>query len=192
MKARIDSARRPPPDPRTHIGHLGHTGHVEVLGEAGLVVVNVVDLDDELALALQRLVGEAVHRLGAQDVVGLLLAVQPLRGVDVARLLVDAEQGAGALTRQHVAGAAVAAVPVRVELEEGGGGGGRRQRGQRWTTTGDTNGLQIISDCDQKIELNSTGTPDLRRLQVNDCPALNISPLHLQMDHNPKWTTTQQ
>lgn len=51
-----------------------------------------MDLDDELGLALQCLVGEAVDGFGVEDVVGLLLPVQPLGGVDVPRLLVDLEE----------------------------------------------------------------------------------------------------
>lgn len=68
---------------RTDIRHLRDSGHVRVLGEPRLVVVDVVDLDDELGLTLQRLVGEAIDGFGVEDVVGLLLPVQPLGGVDV-------------------------------------------------------------------------------------------------------------
>lgn len=75
-----------------------------------------MDLDDELRLALQRLVGEAVHGLGVQYVVGLLLPVQPLGGVDVSGLLVYLEDGPGAVAGEDVPHAAVAAVGVRVEL----------------------------------------------------------------------------
>lgn len=102
---------------RTDVGHLGHLGDVRVLGEARLIVVDVVDLDDELGLALQRLVGQPVDGLGVQDVVGLLLAVQPLGGVDVAGLLVDLEQRPGALAGEDVTHAAVSSVAVRVELQ---------------------------------------------------------------------------
>lgn len=101
---------------RTDVGHLWNPCHVRVLGEARLVVVDVVDLDDELGLALQRLVGETVDGLGVQDVVGLLLAVQPLGGVDVPRLLVDLEEGPRSLPCEDVPHAAVSSVPVRVEL----------------------------------------------------------------------------
>lgn len=75
-----------------------------------------MDLDDELRLALQRLVGEAVHGLGVQYVVGLLLPVQPLGGVDVPGLLVYLEDGPGSVAGEDVPHAAVAAVGVRVEL----------------------------------------------------------------------------
>lgn len=101
----------------TDVGHLGDPGHVQVLGEARLVVVDVVDLDDELRLALQHLVGEAVDGLGVEDVVGLLLPVQPLGGVDVAGLLVYLEQSPRPVPRQHVLDAAVAPVGVRVKLQ---------------------------------------------------------------------------
>lgn len=68
---------------RTDVRHLRHGGHIRVPGEARLVVVDVVDLDDEIRFALQRLIGEAVDGFGVKDVVGLLLPVQPLGGVDV-------------------------------------------------------------------------------------------------------------
>lgn len=100
----------------TDVRHFGHSGRVDVFGEPRLVVVDVVDLDDELGLALQRLVGEAVDGLGVEDVVGLLLPVQPLGGVDVPRLLVYLEEGPRALPREDVPHAPVASVAVRVKL----------------------------------------------------------------------------
>lgn len=75
-----------------------------------------MDLDDELRLALQRLVGEAVHGLGVQYVVGPLLPVQPLGGVDVSGLLVYLEDAPGSVAGEDVPHAAVSAVGVRVEL----------------------------------------------------------------------------
>lgn len=68
----------------TDVCHLGHPGDVGVFGEARLIVVDVVNLDDEVGPALQGLVGETVDGLGVEHVVGLLLAVQTLGGVDVA------------------------------------------------------------------------------------------------------------
>lgn len=67
----------------TDVRHFRDRGHVRVLGKSRLVVVDVVDLDDELRLTLQCLVGEAVDSFGVEDVVGLFLSVQPLGGVDV-------------------------------------------------------------------------------------------------------------
>lgn len=96
----------------TYFGHLRDMGHVWVLGEARLVVVDVVDLDDELGLALQCLVGEAIDSFGMEDVVGLLLPVQPLGGVDVPRLLVDLEQGPRPLPCQDVPHASISSVSV--------------------------------------------------------------------------------
>lgn len=69
-----------------------------------------MDLDDELRLALQRLVGEAVDGLGVEDVVGLLLPVEPLGGVDVARLLVYLEERPCSFSRQDVPRASVASI----------------------------------------------------------------------------------
>lgn len=82
------------------------------------VVVDVLDFDDELGRRFQRLVGLPVHCLGRQCVLGLLLAVQGLGGVDVARLVVDDEDGSGSFTGQDVLDVAVARVHVRVELSK--------------------------------------------------------------------------
>lgn len=82
------------------------------------VVVDVLDLDDELGRRFQRLVGLPVHRLGCQRVLGLLLAVQGLGGVDVARLVVDNEDGSGSFPRQDVLDVAVTRVHVRVKLSK--------------------------------------------------------------------------
>lgn len=102
----------------TNIGHLGHSGVVRPVQELGRVVVDVLDLDDELGWRFQRLVGIPVHRLGRQRVLGLLLAVQGLGGVDVARLVVDDEDGSGSFPGQNVLDVAVARVHVRVELSK--------------------------------------------------------------------------
>lgn len=101
---------------RTDVRHLGHGGHIRVPGEARLVVVDVVDLDDELGLALQRLISEAVDGFGVKDVVGLLLPVQPLGGVDVPRLFVDLKQGARSFSGEDVLHAAISSVSVRMKL----------------------------------------------------------------------------
>lgn len=70
--------------------------------EAGLAVVDVLNLDDELRLGLQQAVGGAVPGLSPQRVEGLLLPVQALHGVDVARQLIDQEDGPSALARDGV------------------------------------------------------------------------------------------
>lgn len=72
----------------TNFGHLRDTGQVCVLCESRLIVIDVMDLNDELRLAFQRLICEAVDSFSVEDVVGLLLPVQPLGGVDVPGFLV--------------------------------------------------------------------------------------------------------
>jgi len=102
----------------TQLRHLGHRGIEGPAGEGGRVVVDVLHFDDELRLGLQRLLRVAVQRLGVQHVVRLALAVQALDGVNVARHLVDDEDGAGSVAAQDVADGAVAFVRVRVELQK--------------------------------------------------------------------------
>lgn len=72
-----------PPTVRTHIGPLRHVSVVGLVQELGGVVVNVLDLDDELGRRLQRSVGVPVHRLSHQRVLGSLLSVQGLGGMNV-------------------------------------------------------------------------------------------------------------
>lgn len=82
----------------TDFWHLRDPGEVRVLGEARLVVVDVVDFDDELGVPLQSLVGEAVHSFSVKDVEGLLLSVQSLCGMDVSGLLIDFKQRPGSFS----------------------------------------------------------------------------------------------
>ncbi len=100
----------------TDVRHFRDSGHVRVLGESRLVVVDVVDLDDELGLTLQRLVGEAVDGFGVEDVVGLLLPVQPLGGVDVPWLLVYPEEGSRSLPCEDVPHASISSIRIWVKL----------------------------------------------------------------------------
>lgn len=52
----------------TYIGHFGYSGAIGPIQESRLVVVDVLDLDDELGLGLQRPVGQPVAGLGPQDI----------------------------------------------------------------------------------------------------------------------------
>lgn len=100
----------------THRRHFGNPGGVGTVQEFGFVVVDVLDLDDELGLGLHGLVGEPVQRLGAQRVVGLLLAVQPLGGMNVASVLVDNENGTCPFARQDVLDGTISFINIRVKL----------------------------------------------------------------------------
>lgn len=126
------SPRPSPQSPRipqpTCGGELGHTANVGAVQEAGLAVVDVLHLDDELRLRLQQAVGGTVPSLGSQRIEGFLLTVQPLHGMDVTCQLIDQEDGAGALARDGVLDGPVTLIGVRVDLErqggrQGGGGG---------------------------------------------------------------------
>lgn len=103
----------------TYLRHLRHSGEVGPVQEPGLVVIDVLDLDNELGLGLQWPVCLPVAGLGSEDVLRLNLAVQPLDGMDVACAVINGEGGSGALTRQDVPDGAVAFVHVRVELQSG-------------------------------------------------------------------------
>lgn len=70
--------------------------------EAGLAVVDVLHLDDELRLRLQQAVGGTVPSLSPQRVEGLLFPVQAFHGVDVACQLINQEDGPSALARDGV------------------------------------------------------------------------------------------
>lgn len=101
----------------TDIGPLRHTADVHLLAELRLVVIDVVELDDELGLGLQSAARLFAHHRGSEDVQSLLLAVQAASGVQVAIILVDDKDGAGAFARQDVPNFAV--VLVGLELQDG-------------------------------------------------------------------------
>lgn len=103
----------------TYLGHLRHSGEVGPVQKPGLIVVDVLDLDNELGLGLQWPVRLPVAGLGSEDVLRLNFAVQPLDGVDVACAVINGEGGSGALARQDVPDGAIAFVHVRVELQSG-------------------------------------------------------------------------
>lgn len=96
----------------THWRHFGHLCLVRSVWKLRLVVVDVLDLDDELGLGFDGQVGGAVAGLSAERVVGLLFAVQPLGGVDVARVLVDCENGGGSFTSEDVLDPAFAFIHI--------------------------------------------------------------------------------
>lgn len=93
-------------------GQLRHTSDGGAPPEAGLAVVDVLYLDDKLRFGLQQAVGLAVPGLSPQCVEGLLLPIKALRGVNVARQLINQEDGAGPLSRDGVLDGAVAFVGV--------------------------------------------------------------------------------
>lgn len=97
---------------RTYFGHFRHRRLVGSVQKPRLVVVDVLDLDDELGLGLQRPVCQAVTGLGTEDILGFHLPVQPLNGMDVPRAVVNGEGGARALTRQDVLYGAVPFIHV--------------------------------------------------------------------------------
>ena len=65
----------------------------------------------------------SVDDLCREGVLGLLLAVQPLHGVDVACHLVDGEDRARPLACEDVLDALATDIQIRVELETTGRGG---------------------------------------------------------------------
>ena len=73
----------------TNVGHLRHHGDIGLTGEDGRVVVDVLHSDDELGGGLQGSAGLSVSRRGDEAVLVLLLAVQRLGDVYVARVAVN-------------------------------------------------------------------------------------------------------
>lgn len=102
---------------RTDVRHLRYACPVDVFGELRLVVVDVMDLDDKLGLALQRHIGDLIDGLGTQHVEGFLLPVQPLGGVDVPRVLINLKQAPRSLPSENVPHTTVASVAIGVELQ---------------------------------------------------------------------------
>lgn len=67
----------------THIGPLRHIGMIDFMQKLWRVVINVLDLINEFLRWLQWFVGVPVHRLSHQCVLGSLLSVQCLGGMNV-------------------------------------------------------------------------------------------------------------
>lgn len=78
----------------TYVGHLRHSGAVGPLVKDRRVVIDVLHANDELGRGFQGAVRLPVGGRGDEPVLVLLFAVQRLGDVDVARLLVDHEDGA--------------------------------------------------------------------------------------------------
>lgn len=102
----------------TDVGPLGHAADVHLLAELRLVVVDVVEFDDELGLGFQFLARLFVHHCGSEDVERLFLAVQAASGLQIAVILVEDKDGAGAFARQDVQHVAVVLVLVGLELQD--------------------------------------------------------------------------
>lgn len=96
---------------------------VWALDELRRVVIYVLDFDDELGRWLQGLISFGINDLGRQRVLSLFLTVQSLHSVNVSCQLVDCEDGACTLTRQHVLDFLAAHIQVCVQLlpKESGG-----------------------------------------------------------------------
>lgn len=99
-------------------GPLSHPGHVRSIQELGLVVVDVLDLDDELGLGFERQVGVSVSSLSSQCVVRLLFPIQAFGGVYVSGVLINGEDGHCSFAAQDVPHLSVTFIQVRVELQE--------------------------------------------------------------------------
>ncbi len=100
----------------TYVCHLGYCGAVGSFLEDRWVVVDILHSNDELGGGLQGTLCLTVCCCGNQPVFVLLLPVQGLGYVDVARLLVNHEHWPRPLTSQHVSSASLTSVHVSVKL----------------------------------------------------------------------------
>lgn len=126
----------PHPGSLTYICHLRHRGAVGAFIKERRVVIDVLNPNYELRRGLQGAVCLPVGGRGDETVLVLLLTVQRLGDVDVARLLVDHKDRSRPLASQDVLCASIIPVHVRVELDErgrergGGEGGGEESKQQ--------------------------------------------------------------
>lgn len=97
---------------------LSHPSGIRSLQELGLVVVDVLYFDDELGLGLDQLVGPSISSLSSKGVIRLLFPVQPLGGVNVSCILIDAEYGHRTFTTQDVPHLTITFIRVRVKLRD--------------------------------------------------------------------------
>lgn len=100
----------------TYVGHLRYSGAVGPVLEYRRVVVDVLHANDERGRGLQGTARLTVSRRGNKSILVLLLTVQRLGYMNVARAAVNHEDGAGPFPFQGVPGAAVTLVHTRVKL----------------------------------------------------------------------------
>lgn len=100
----------------THRRHFRDPSGVRAIQEFGLIIIYVLNLDDEFRLGLHGFVGEPVQRLGSERVVGLLLAIQPLGGVNIPRVLINNENGTCPFAWQDVFDGTISFINIRVKL----------------------------------------------------------------------------
>ncbi len=81
----------------TDVRPLGYAASVNLFAELRLVIVDVMEFDGELCLGLKLLPCPFVDHCGLKDIKSLLLAIQAASGVQVAVILIDDKDGAGAL-----------------------------------------------------------------------------------------------
>lgn len=101
----------------TNRRHFGYLSIVRAIQELGLIVINILHFDNELRLWFDWQVGGAVSGLSSQRVVGLFLPVQTLRGMYVACVLIDGENGGRTFTCEHVFHFALTFVHIRMKLQ---------------------------------------------------------------------------
>lgn len=86
----------------TDISHFWDAGIVHVLCEQGLVVIDVMDLNDEFRLGLHWSSCLSVDCLGTENVHRLLFSVQSPGGLDIPRLFIDNEEVPCSLARKDI------------------------------------------------------------------------------------------
>lgn len=77
----------------THRRHLWNSCRVWAIQKFGFVVVDILNFDDKLRLGLHGFVGEPVQSLSSERVVGLLLTIQSLGGMNIPSVLINNENG---------------------------------------------------------------------------------------------------
>lgn len=102
----------------TDIRHLGDIGAVDGLRELGLIVIDVVNLDNKLSGWFQWEACVFVESLCLKGVGCFFFSVESLSGVKITCLFIDTENGACSFSREDVASCAISSILVRAKLEE--------------------------------------------------------------------------
>lgn len=101
----------------TNVRHLRHSCWEWSIRKCWSIVIDILDLDDELWLCLQRVVCLPVNGSCVEHILRFPFSVQALGCMNVARCFVNYEDRTRPLARQDVPHWTVALVRVGVELE---------------------------------------------------------------------------
>lgn len=100
----------------THRRHFWNSCCIWTIQKFGFIVIDILNFDNKLRFRFHRLVGESVQCLGSECIIGLLLPVQSLGGMNIPSVLINNENGTCPFTWQDVFDGTISFINIRVKL----------------------------------------------------------------------------